>query len=167
MEFLQQLGFDPIMLGAQILNFLIIFYLLKRFLYKPVLDMIKKREDAIKTGLKQAEDAAAALENATAQEKRILENANTKAKIIIEEARNHSLQISKDMEEKAKAQTEKIIMDAKTRINLEAQEIEKSLSSKVGILAQDILIRSLKGIFSAKEQKTIVERALKSLKRVD
>lgn len=167
MEFLKNLGFDPIMLVAQILNFLVIFYLLKRFLYKPVMDMIKKREDIVKTGLKQAEDAAIALENATAKEKKVLEKAQEEAKKMVEEAKTQSLQLAKDMEENAKIQTEKIVLDAKAQINLEALEMERRLASKVGILAEDILNKSLKGIFSSKEQKTIVERALKSLKRVD
>jgi F-type H+-transporting ATPase subunit b len=57
MEILKTFGFDPILLGAQIINFLIIFYLLKRFLYKPVLGMLKTREDKIKEGIKQAEEA--------------------------------------------------------------------------------------------------------------
>ena len=75
MDFLKNLGFDPVMLGAQILNFLIIFFLLKRFLYKPVLDMIKKREDVIKEGLKQSEEAKLNLEKTLLEEKRILTKA--------------------------------------------------------------------------------------------
>ena len=55
MEILKTFGVDPIFLGAQIVNFLIIFYLLKRFLYKPVLGCLKTGRQ--NQGLKQAEEA--------------------------------------------------------------------------------------------------------------
>ena len=75
MEILKNLGFDPVMLAAQIVNFLIILYLLKRFLYKPILEMLKKREDSIKEGLKQAEEARITLEKTLQEEKKILSKA--------------------------------------------------------------------------------------------
>ena len=56
MEIINNFGLDPLLLGAQIVNFLIIFFILKRFAYKPVLDILKKREDSIKEGLRQAEE---------------------------------------------------------------------------------------------------------------
>src|SRR4030042_5711258 len=109
MEFLQQLGFDPIMVGAQILNFLIIFYLLKRFLYKPVLDMVKKREEKITQGLKDAEDGNKALEKALEEEKKILTKAQDNAKKIIEDAKTEAGILALDIENNSKAQTEKLI----------------------------------------------------------
>ena len=52
MELLKDFGFDPILLTAQIINFLIVLVVLKKFMYKPVLDMLKKRENDIKKGIK-------------------------------------------------------------------------------------------------------------------
>src|SRR3989344_4208301 len=102
MEFLQTLGFDPIMLGAQILNFLIILYLLKRFLYKPVLDIVKKRENKITQGLKDAEDAQKALDKALEEEKKILSKASENAKKIIENAKEEALILAKDIGDNSK-----------------------------------------------------------------
>ena len=57
MEIIKNFGVEPVLLVAQIINFLIILFILKKFLYKPVLDTLKKREDSIKEGLKQAEES--------------------------------------------------------------------------------------------------------------
>src|SRR3972149_11747474 len=165
MEVLHLLGFDPIMLGAQILNFLIIFYLLKRFLYKPVLDMVKKREDKITQGLKDAEEAQKALENALEEEKKILTKAQDNAKKIIEDARKEAVVLASEIENNTKARTEKLILEAKAKITQEAQDTEKKLSEKISILAADIITKSLKGVLSEKEQETITQKALKTIKR--
>ena len=72
MEFIKDLGFNPLLLGGQIVNFLIIYFLLKRFAYKPILGLLKKREEDIKTGIKNAEEGKLVLEKALLDEKRIL-----------------------------------------------------------------------------------------------
>ncbi|MBI2025879.1 MAG: F0F1 ATP synthase subunit B [Candidatus Levybacteria bacterium] len=167
MEFLKNLGFDPIMLGAQILNFLIIFYLLKRFLYKPVMDMIKKREDKITQGLKQAEVAAKTLEKALEDEKKILSKAQSQSQKIIEEARLQAGLLSAQIEESARAQTQKLISDAHSQIAQETLEAERRISEKTSDLAREILLKSLTGVFSQSEQKKIVEKAIKNIKKTN
>ncbi|MCB0791908.1 MAG: F0F1 ATP synthase subunit B [Flavobacteriales bacterium] len=56
--------FDPFTIIAQIINFLVLVWLLRRFLYRPVLDAIQAREDRIASGLRDAarEKAEAASE---------------------------------------------------------------------------------------------------------
>lgn len=167
MEILKNFGFDPVMLVAQIINFLIIFYLLKRFLYKPVLEMLKKREDAIAQGLKQAEEARITLEKTLEQEKKILTRASDDGKKIIEEARMQSKQVALEIEENTKKQTEKMIQEAKQQIEQDAKEVEKRLSEKVSMLALDMLTKSLEGMVGAKEQKQILTKTLKQIKKTN
>lgn len=57
--------FDWFTVGAQVLNFLVLVWLMKRFLYKPVLDAIDAREKRIAQSL-----ADAALKDAAAQKER-------------------------------------------------------------------------------------------------
>src|SRR5437870_10658982 len=58
MEILKNFGFEPILFIAQIVNFVIIYLILKKFLYKPVLKLLKDRKQTIAGGLKQAEESA-------------------------------------------------------------------------------------------------------------
>lgn len=167
MEILKNFGFDPVMLVAQIVNFLIIFYLLKRFLYKPVLIMLAKRKDSIAQSLKQAEEARLTLERTLIEEKKILSKASDDGKKIIDEARNGAKQVALDIEENTKKQTEKMIQEAKQQIEQDAKEVEKRLSEKVSVLALDMLTKSLEGVVGKKEQKQIVTKTLKQIKRID
>ena len=61
---MEAFGIQPLLLAAQIVNFLILAYILKRFLYKPVLEVLKKREKKIKDGLQAAEEGQAFLDKA-------------------------------------------------------------------------------------------------------
>jgi F-type H+-transporting ATPase subunit b len=165
MDILKNFGVDPVMLGAQIINFLIIFYLLKKFLYKPVLGMLKKREDKIQEGLKQAEEARLTLEKTLEEEKKILTRAQDEAKKIIEESRAQATAVSRDVEENTKKQAEKILLEAKEQIERDAKDTERRLSEKVSVLAADMLTKSLQGVFGEKEQKQIAGKAFKQIKK--
>jgi F-type H+-transporting ATPase subunit b len=167
MDILKNFGFDPVLLVAQIVNFLIIFYLLKRFLYKPVLDMLKKRSDTIAGGLKQAEEARLTMEKSLEQEKIILSKAQDEAKKITESAKEQALAIAKEMEDNAKRQTEKMLLEARAQINQDAKATEQRLSEKISILAADMITKTLTGVLGEKEQKKIAEETIKQIKKVD
>jgi len=167
MELLKTFGVDPILLGAQIVNFLIIFYLLKRFLYKPVLGMLKTREDKIKEGIKQAEEARLTLEKTLEQEKKILAKAHDEAKALILDAKTQALDVSREVEENTKRQAEKILLDARAQIEQDTKRMEQELGEKVSVLAEEMLTRSLEGIFGEREQKQILDKALKKIKKAN
>ncbi len=164
MEIAKNFGLDPFLFGAQVINFLIIFYLLKRFLYKPVLTLLKKREDTIKEGLKQAEEARLLYEKTIEKEKEILRKAREDGKKMIDEAKNQASAMAHKMEENGKKQAEKIIQSAREQIQLETKEAEKKLTVKISELSFDFLNRALKEMFSEKEQKEVLEKALKQFK---
>ncbi len=167
MEIIKNFGVNPILLLAQIVNFLIVFFVLKKFLYKPILELLKKRQFTIKEGLKQAEDARIKLEKVLIEEKEILRNAQFQSKKIIEEARTESIEITKKMNDDAKKQTEKMINTAREQIARDSIETEKRLAVSTSKLAVTFLEKALKEFFSTKEQKEVVESALKKIKKTN
>jgi F-type H+-transporting ATPase subunit b len=167
MEILKTFGVDPILLGAQIINFLIIFYLLKRFLYKPVLGMLKTREDKIKEGIKQAEEARLTLEKTLEEEKKIFAKAHEEAKLLVADAKTQALEVSKEIEGNTKKQAEKILIDARAQIEQDAKRMEQELGAKISVLAEEMLEKSLEGVFGEKEQKNILDKALRNIKKTN
>jgi F-type H+-transporting ATPase subunit b len=55
MDILHEFGVQPILLLAQIVNFAILFFLLRKFLYGPLLKILEQRRNTIKESLKNAE----------------------------------------------------------------------------------------------------------------
>jgi len=164
MEIIKNFGVNPILLGAQIVNFLIIFFILKRFLYKPILELLRKRQTSIKDGIQQAEEARIRLEKVIIEEKNILKQAQLQSKKMIEDTKKESLEISKQMSVNAKKQAEKLLKDASDQITKESAEAEKRLAVNVSRLAASFLEKALSEFFSAKEQKEVLSNALKKLK---
>lgn len=164
MEIIKNFGLDPIFLAAQVVNFLIILYVLKRFLYKPILELLKKREDTIKETVRKNEEARILLEKAGTEEKAVLKRAEAYAKKLIEDAKIHATETAKEIEEVSKKQTEKILADASSQIKKEAVETEKRLTLTVSKIAIEFLEKSLKQLFSEKEQEEILKKALKEMK---
>ena len=166
MELIKNFGLNPMLLGAQIINFLIVFYLLKKLLYKPVLNMLKKRQIAIKEGVEQAEQARIKLEKVVVEEKNILRNAQLQSKKIIEDARQELTVITRQANDNAKTQTEKMLNDTRQQIIKESEEAEKRLALNTSKLAASFLEKALKEFFSSKEQKEVISNALKKMKKI-
>ncbi len=58
MNILNTFGFQPVLFLAQLVNFLILVYVFKRFLYKPILKTLQERRRVIAKGITDAQDAA-------------------------------------------------------------------------------------------------------------
>lgn len=165
MEIINNFGLDPLLLGAQIVNFLIIFYVLKRFLYKPVLDILKKREDTIKGGLKQAEEGKKLLDDAQEKEKEILKKAQNQSQLMLDDAKKQASEISVQIEDKAKKQASEIISAASEKINQDLKNAEKQLTQYVSLLALEFLEKSTSELFDTKSQEQIIKIAAEKFKK--
>jgi F-type H+-transporting ATPase subunit b len=151
-------------LAAQIVNFLIIFYLLKRFLYKPILKTLKKRQDEIESGLLKAEEGEKILNEAYEKEKELLTRARQESEKIINEANVRAAKISERTIEKAKQDAERILSDARILLEKEKKEAETELENKVTTIAVKILEKSLGKVLGKKEQMLLTEKAIKEIR---
>lgn len=164
MEVLHDFGVEPTLLIAQIVNFLIIAYVLKRFAYKPILELLKNRKQTIELGLKNADEAKKLLEQANEKETALLKNAQSQAKKMQDEAKKASEEILAKTEESAKLRTEQMLLEAKEKIAQETKEAEKRLEAHTTELAVAFLQKAVSELFSPADQKAVLERATKALK---
>lgn len=168
MDILKYFGVNPILLTAQIVNFLIILYIIKRFLLKPILDVLNKRKLIIKEGLSQAEESRKLLEKTEEREKEILKQARDESKKMLEETRKQRDEIMQAAERTAKEQAQKILLEAQRQISFETKEAQKNLSTQISGLAVEFLQKSSAQLFSKEDQEKIIKNAIEKLKkRVD
>ncbi|HBB76089.1 MAG: ATP synthase F0 subunit B [Candidatus Levybacteria bacterium RIFOXYA1_FULL_41_10] len=159
MEILKDFGVNPILLIAQIVNFLIIFYLLKRFAYKPILEILRKREFDIKKGIKDSEEGQKILADAQDQEQKMLKSAQAQADKIVGEARIQAEEMASEIELKAKTQSERLITGARLTIQQETEDAENKLMARVSGIALKILENSLSHLLDKNQQKTLIKKA--------
>lgn len=168
MEILKNFGVNPILLTAQVINFLIILYVLKRYLYKPIFGVVKRREQSIKEGLKQAEDARILLEKTGIKEKEILKKAQEESRKLLEETKKQRDEILKSTDLSAQKRAEQILDEAKKQIVFETNKAKKELSMQVSGLAVEFIQNSVGELFDKEDQRMMIDNAITKIrKRVD
>lgn len=161
MDIISNFGINPYLLGAQIINFLILLYLLKRFAYKPIFSMLDARKKKIEAGLKDAEESKKALEKALEEEKQILKKAQDSAQLILQEAKSQAESMSDEMKVKTKEQVEQMLSEAHVQLERETKALEKSLAMSTAKIAVEMVEKSIADMLDTKDQKEVIEKLTK------
>ncbi len=165
MQLFYNFGFEPILFLGQIVNFLIIFWVMKKFLYKPFLKMLDERKHKISEGLKNAEEAEKRLQEVLVKEEQILQKAQEEAKMLLQEAKKERDDLFQQAEIKTKERVEAMLKEAKDQISFESAQVEKKLTTHVSRLAITFLQQSMHDLFGEQEQELIMKNTLKKLKK--
>lgn len=163
MDIFQTFAINWYLVIAQIVNFLIIFYLLKRYVYKPVFSMLQKRADIIRKGIEDAKKSSNAFEEAEQERKSTIKKSRDDAKQILDAARKDADDIITTAQEKAKKQTDIMLQDAQSTIERETHLAEERLQKRIGVLIEKIIKQSLQDVLTPDEQKEIITKTLKHL----
>jgi F-type H+-transporting ATPase subunit b len=163
MEILNQFGFDIKLFVAQIINFVILVFLFKKFLYKALLKQIQERNTKIKKGLTDAEAAEKALAHAEAKQDEIIKKAGKEAESIMSNAKKTADEIRENTIAQTKAEADKIMLDAKEQAALELEKVKQQAENIALSIAQSVLEKSLEGLFTENEKKAIIDRNTKQL----
>ena len=163
MDILKNFGIDPVLVAAQIVNFLIILWLLKKFAYKPIFQMLQKRKDLIAEGVKDAQKSEEALAKALEKEKEILQKAQAASQEILTDAQKQAGETIHVAEDEAKIRVAKMIDEAKKEIAQQTDVAEKQLSKHTAQLAVELLKKSLGSMVDTKTQKEVVGKVAKKL----
>lgn len=166
MEILNQFGFDLKLFFAQIVNFLVIAYIFKRFLYKPLLETLHKRNATIKKGLKDAQLATEALDSAEQKKEEVLKKAGQEAERIIDEAKLQAQSTREDMMEETKQELTRMLEGAKEQIQLEKENFQKEAKDASLEISKKVLQTVLADLFDEKEQDILIKKSVQKLKNV-
>lgn len=143
------------------ISFAVLFFLLKRFAWKPIVGTVNDREQSIREALASAEEAKKEMENLTADNERILKEARVERENMLKEAREIKAKMIAVAEEEAKAKADKIIANAQDAIENEKKAAIAELKSQVAELSVDIAEKVVKTELSDKsKQLKLVENMI-------
>ena len=135
MELFNAFGVDIWKLGFQILNFLLLIWLLNKFLFKRVLALIDERQSKISQGLKDAEQAARDRELARAEREAALDEARREAQAMIATATKIAEDSRNEILAEARSQSERATERARAEIVAEKDRAMAEIRSQVADLA--------------------------------
>ena len=149
----------------QVLIFVGLILLLKKFAWKPILDAVNDREEGIKNALLSAENARKEMQNLQADNQRILQEARLERDNMLKDAREMKDKMVDDAKTEAQAQGQKMIEQAKAAIESEKNAAMAELKLQVSTLSLSIAEKLLKDELSNKEAQTkLVEKLLGDVK---
>ena len=113
------------------ISFAILYLILKKFAWRPILDAVSEREQSIKDALDAANKAKEEVENLKADNEKILNEARAEKEAMLKEAREIKSKLIADAEEEAKNKSEKMVDAAKTAIENEKNAAMSELRKTV------------------------------------
>lgn len=163
-ELLQKLGVDWRLLIAQLANFLILFVLLKKFLYRPVLDMLERRRARVAEGLRDAERSSVRLAGIELERKQVLDAAALERQHILEVAVLEAEQLRERRVRAAEADAASVLARAREDAERTRTELLTEVRREVGDLVVAISKKATTGKLSPEIQNALAEAAVDELR---
>lgn len=143
-QIIEAFGIDQRLIIIQIVNFAILATALGYFLYKPVLKLLREREEKIAQGLKDAELAATAKAEADAEKQVVLSAAHKEAEAVSERAVSSAKSKETELIEAAQTKASAILKDAEAKgeqAKAEAIKASEKEVAQLAVLATEKLLR--------------------------
>ncbi|MCF8008207.1 MAG: F0F1 ATP synthase subunit B [Halanaerobiales bacterium] len=131
----------------QVINFLVLLWLLKRYLYGPIKEILDKRENMIKSEINEAEERHQEAIELKEEYKAELKRAQDKSSDIIDKAEQRARERAKEIINQAKEKANKIEIDklqeikqakVKARKEIRDQFTEVTLMAAAKMIGQEI-----------------------------
>lgn len=164
---MEQLGIEPNLLLAQIVNFLIILFVLSRLLYKPILGMLEKRKKEIAAGLELTQKLREEEEKMTIRKEKLMEEARREARNIVEAGNKEAEAQAKEIIENAHTQEHGIIAKGKEEVVVIRSNMEKDVRRAAVDIAVAMTKQLLSQVFSQTDQHKLIQKHLKELEKVN
>lgn len=156
---------DPGLFIWSTVAFLILFFLLSKFAWKPIVQALDERERSIEDALSKAEMAKAEMAKLISENEDLLKEARLERDSILKEAKEIKDQIIHDAKDLAKIEGAKLIEAAKTEITNQKLAAMAEIKNQVSTLSLDIAEKVLrKQLEDQGKQQDLVRELLKEVK---
>jgi F-type H+-transporting ATPase subunit b len=147
------------------LTFLTVLFLLSKFAWKPILKMIKDREESIEGALQSAEKAKQEMVRLQSNNENLLREAQIEREAMLKAARDAKDAMIHDAKATAKAEADRMIALAREAINNEKQAAVTELKNQVAQLSLQVAEKLIREQLSSDEkQKELANKLVAELK---
>jgi F-type H+-transporting ATPase subunit b len=161
---LEALGITLGYLLVQILNFAIIFVILRAWVYKPILGLLEQRREAIAQGLEDARVAAEARENAEQDAEKIMSEAQLNASHIVREATERAEQQRREIIAQAEAEASERREEELEEVERERERILSEVRGQVAALAMAAAQKLIGESLDQQRQRALIDEFFSGVK---
>jgi F-type H+-transporting ATPase subunit b len=143
-----------------LLAFLIVFFILKKFAWKPILSSLKEREDGIADAISTADRVKAEMAQLKNENEALLVKAREERAAMVKEAKETADSMIANAKEKAKSEYDRIVSEAQQAIQQQKNAALTDVKNQVGNLVIEVAEKVLRRELSAKAEQ---EKYIKDL----
>jgi len=163
MEVLENFGVQPVLLLAQIVNFIILLFLLKKFAYKPIMKVLEERRIKIETGVRQAEEAEKKLAETEVRQKEIISRAEQESSRIIQETKHAVKKLQDETLVETNKKAEEMMDRNKEVLQLEKEKMISEVKRGMAVLVAETTKKVVSKTLSQQENERLVRQSLKNI----
>jgi F-type H+-transporting ATPase subunit b len=148
---------------AQLILFIIVYFVLKKFAFGPIIAMLEQRRKLIEEGQLNAQKIKQQLAEAEQRHTEILQKANAEAQKLIDQARESASHVADKKMQEAVASAEQMIAKAREASALEYERSMDQLKRELGHLVVETTAKVTGKILTPDDQKRLQEEAARQL----
>ena len=156
-ELLNTFGVEWPKFLAQLILFIIVYFVLQKFAFGPIVAMLEERRKRIEEGQANAEKIKKQLAEAESRYQEILTKANGDAQKMLDEARASASVLAERRAQQAIGEAEQIIAKAREATSLEHDRVLAELKREVGRLVIETTTKVTGKVLTADDQKRLSE----------
>jgi F-type H+-transporting ATPase subunit b len=160
---MDKLGIQWKILVEQTINFSIVFFVLWRFAYKPIFQMLQARREKIAEALANAEKIKGDVAHTEAERQKILADAGDQANKLIDDARQAAGRVREQETQKAIASAEQIVVKAREAAAQERAQMLAQLKREVGRLVVQTTATVTGKVLTSEDQQRLAAETEKQL----
>lgn len=145
---------------AQLVNFIIVALVLKKFAFGPVQDVLEKRRKRIEDGESKLAEVEAQIADSEKRTAEVIQEANERAKRLVEEAKESADALGEKKAQEATAAAQAIIAKAEEAAKAEHDKMKSDLKKEFGRLVTSTTAQVTGKVLNDDDQKRINEEAL-------
>lgn len=166
MEVLSNIGFDWQVALSNFVSFVLIYFILKTWVFGPVSEILEKREKTIQEGVSKAKESEAVLANAQEEAESIVKASKQEANTIVAQAKSNGDELVTRATQQAEKEANEVHTRAKQALQKEQEQMEQELLSKTASLVSMGVAKLLKEEVSKEKDQELTKRALLELQDI-
>ena len=154
---------DPGLYIWTIVTFVLLLMLLARFAWRPLLEALDRRQEAIRKSLDEARQAKQELGRLHEESARILAEARAEADAIISRTRADAVRAGDELKQKARGDAENIVKHAEREIQLETSRALQKVRQEAVDISIDIASKIIQRNLSREDNERLIAETLKEI----
>ncbi|EMG28293.1 F0F1 ATP synthase subunit B [Listeria fleischmannii 1991] len=144
-------------------TFALLLVLIRIFAWKPLMNVMKEREEHIASEIDSAEESRAQAENLLAEQREVLKQARIESQTMIENAKQLGEKEREEIIKAARLESDRLKEEAKTEIVREKEDAISALREQVGSLSVLIASKVIEKNLDEKAQNDLIQDYIERL----